>query len=130
MDGDLAHFGLEDKAGDPYDIADIQLFEGLVSLLPQIVPGDIALDLAIPVLHMAEGGLAHDALAHDPAGYGHVPALQAVKTVQDLPAVVGLIETDDLKRVRTGSLQLRELVQPDLLQLAASGLRRVVVDFR
>ena len=116
MDRDLTGLGLEDKALDTDDIADIHLLEALVGILADLVAGDVDLDAAVSVLDIAERGLAHNALEHHAAGDGDILAFEFLGVVADFHAVVGLVVFDDLERIVPGSLELRQLVAADLLQ--------------
>ena len=117
VDGDLAGLGLEDKALDADDVADVHSLEALVGFLADLVAGDVDLDAAVSVLDVAEGGLAHDALEHHAACDGDVLVLELVEVLFDLLTVVGLVIFDDQERVVSGSLQLCQLVAADFLQL-------------
>ncbi len=117
MDGNLAGLGLENKALDADDIADIHLLETLVGILTDLVACDIDLDAAVPVLDVAERGLAHDALEHHAAGDGDILALKFFEIVFDLGSVVGLVVFYDHKGIIARSLQLCQLIAADLLQL-------------
>ena len=68
VQGDLAALGAEHFALAADDIADVQLLKPVVFFLAQIVHLDVDLDAAVLVLQVAEGGLAHAALAHEAAG--------------------------------------------------------------
>ena len=117
VDGDLAGLGLEDKALDADDVADVHLFKSLVGILTDLVAGNIDLDAAVSVLDIAERGLAHDALEHHAAGDGDILALELVEIISDLGSVVSLVIFYDHKGVIARSLQLCQFIAADFLQL-------------
>lgn len=57
----------EDLAGDADDVADVILLVGGVRLLADDVAAQVDLDIAGTVAQLGKAGLAHDALAHQPA---------------------------------------------------------------
>ena len=118
MDGGLAGLGLEHGAGHADDIADVELLEGCVLLLPDGVTRDIDLQDALAVLDLAEGSLAHDALDHQTARDGDRLALKRGKALDDLRAVMGHVVLRDQEGVSPLLLQRRQLVPADLQDLA------------
>ncbi len=74
VDGDLAHLGDKDIAGDADDVANVKqaLEDGVVERLvvagAYLVALDVELNAAGVVLELDEAGGAHDAAAHDAAG--------------------------------------------------------------
>ena len=117
VDGDLAGLGLENKALDADDIADIHLLETFVRLLTDLISGYIHLNAAVSVLDIAERGLAHDALEHHAAGDGDILALELLEIISDLGSVVSLVIFYDHKGVIARSLQLCQFIAADFLQL-------------
>lgn len=98
MDGDLAGAGAEHEALDAYEVADVEqlledfVVQGLVVAGAEVVAADVYLDAAAAVLQLHEGGLAHDAAAHDAPGHAHaarrlVLALGIAEVGLDLVAV-------------------------------------------
>ena len=117
MNADLTGLGRENESLHADDIADIQLFERVIGFFSQVISGGVDLDLAVSVLDIAEGCLAHLAFEHHTSGYGYISALQFREMRFDLSGMMGLVVFDDLERVSAGCLQLRELVPSDLLKL-------------
>ena len=68
VDGYLPRLGAEHKALNADDVTDVPLFEIGIAFLAHIVTLDVELDLALAVVHMHEGCLAHYAAAHHSAG--------------------------------------------------------------
>ena len=60
--------GLEQRAGDANDVADVPVLEALMHLFADAVIADEDLDTAGDVLNGGKAGLAHHALEHDAAG--------------------------------------------------------------
>ena len=114
MDGDLAGLGLEHISLNTHDVTDIELFEILILFLAYEITGNIALDRALQILHVAEGSLAHNALGHKPSGDGDGLALQLGKAVLYFGAVVGNVITGYDKGVLPGRLELCQLIAADL----------------
>ena len=113
MHGDLTGLGLEHLAGDTDDIADVVFLEELIALLADRIAGDICLDAALEILHIAERRLAHDALEHHSAGDTHRLALERVIVALDIHAVVGLIKFSDDKGILAHLLQEGELLSSE-----------------
>ena len=63
--------GLEQVPGGADDVSNVPALEGLVDFGRDPVALDKQLDSPRPVLNVAEARLAHDPLAHHPAGHGH-----------------------------------------------------------
>ena len=129
VDGNFPPAGAEHKALDADDVADVQLLEPLISLGTQLVDLGVDLDLALLVLDVAEGRLAHVPLGHDAAGDGHILVFQLFKIVQDLPAVGGAVKAHLLKGILSGGPEGCQLVPADLqdlTQLLLGGLLRRV----
>ncbi len=130
MNRDLAGLRFEGEALDTDNIADIEALEVGITLISEIIAGDIDLDIAVPVENIAEGRLAHNALVHHAAGntdrHGFlrvIPvrihlAAELVKMLFDLGAVMGLVERCNLKRIPARRLQCRELLPAHLHKLA------------
>ena len=117
-DGELAGLGAEDLALDADDVADVELLEGRVLLVSELVPADVDLDVALVVAKMREAGLAHDPLGHDAAGEGGLlPGIGLSGKLRELLLEVGgigvLIELCDGIWVLPLGLKLLELVLPD-----------------
>ena len=117
MDGDLACLGAEDIALYADNVADIELFEVLIRFLAHKVARDICLNIALEVLNVAEGRLAHYALGHEAAGDGDTLALQLVKAVLYVRRVVGRVIFCYKERVLPCRLKLAELVAAYLQDL-------------
>ena len=63
----LAGLGAEHLALDTDDIAHVQLLEGSIGLLAQLVAADIQLDIALVIAQVGKACLAHHALGHHTA---------------------------------------------------------------
>ena len=74
VDGNLAHLGDENIAGNAYDVADVEQFfkNGVVKRFilsrADVIPFYIQLYAAAFILQFNERGSPHDPPAHDPAG--------------------------------------------------------------
>ena len=122
LHGDLAPLGLEDLPFHAHDVADVQLLELVEGLLAQLVDADVDLDAALHVLQVAEHGLAHAPLGHEPAGHGGHSALQGVKVLLDVGGVVLHHILGDLEGVLSRVLKLLELGAADEPLLGQGGL--------
>ena len=117
VDGDLAGLGLEDLTGDFEDVADVpRLLEGLVVVDAEVVTGDVDLDVALAVLDLGEGGLAHDAAGDHAAADGDFLVLECVVIVLDFHALRRLLGGHDLEGVVARLLHGMELIDADLAQ--------------
>ena len=121
VDGDFPRLGAEGHAGDAQNVADVVLLEGGVLVHAQVVPGDVDLDVALPVQQMGEGSLAHDAAGGHAARQGHLDTLHGLEVVNDLPAVMGHIEAGDLIGVFALVDQGLQLLPADDLLLGQLG---------
>ena len=99
------------------DIADIHFLIALVYLVAHIVALDIQLQTAVTIGQVGERRFAHDALAHHAARKADGFALQLVKMLVDFIGVVVALKAHLLVRVCSRSLQLRQLLAADTLQL-------------
>ena len=117
-DGHLAPLGTEHLADNAHDIADIVLLETVIVILVHLVLAGVDLDTAGLVLHVAEGHLAHAALAHQAARHTDGSALQRVKVILDILRVMGHVKLCDLEGIAALVLQCLQLVAADLEQLA------------
>ena len=109
LHGDFSGFGAENLAADADNVADIVLFEILIGLLADHVARNIRLDHAAEILHVAERGLAHDALCHHAAGDRDLLPLERLEIRPDRIAVMGDIVFRDRERVLAVLRELREL---------------------
>ena len=128
MDRNLSGLCPEGIALHAHDVADIHLFEIFIGFLTQLIPRDIALDPAVAVLDVAEGGFAHDALAHQTSCKGetfrlfqHISFLVGlsrilVKMCQNVAAVLLLVVLHDAEGILPGFLQLLQFVAAHLLE--------------
>ncbi len=83
--GCLAGLRLEDDALDAYDVPYVViLLEGGIGVFAHVIPADVHLYLAFPVLDMRKGGLAHDSPGHKPARNADLFAFQPFKAIQDV----------------------------------------------
>ena len=117
MNGYLASAGLEDKALDLDDIADIPLFEVGKYILADLVYLDIDLHSAVTVAHVDEVCLAHVAAAHHPAADAHVFILQLLEALGYLVAVDILVGRGDGEWILARRTHGVELVNSYLPQL-------------
>ena len=117
VDGDLTRLGFEDGPPDADHIPNIVFFETGVGILADAVPGDIGLDGAAQILHMAKRGFPHHPFGHHPPGNRNLCVFQGAKIVLDVGAVMGHVVFGDGKGVLALRLQGRQLVPPDLQQL-------------
>ena len=118
MNGDLSPPGAENIALDADDVPDVQLFEAVIALRPQLVDLHIDLDLALLVQDVAEGGLPHIPLGEDAAGNGHVLIFQGLEVFQDGLAVGCTVIAGLCKRIPSLGPEGRQLVPADLEDLA------------
>ena len=116
-DGHFAPLGAEHLAVDADDVADVVLLEAVIVVRVHLVLAGVELDAAGFILQVAEGHLAHAALAHQTAGHGNGLALQRVKVVLDILGVVGDVEPGDGKGIASLVLQRLQLVAADAQQL-------------
>ena len=126
-DAHLAPLGAEHVAHHTYDVADVVLLEAVVGVLVHLVLPGVDLNAAGLVLQIAEGHLAHAALAHQPACHPYRGALQRIKAVLDVLGMVGHVESGNGKGIASLLLQGLQLVTADLQQLAQILLVGVVV---
>lgn len=84
MHGNLARFGLKNKALYADDVADVRLFEVLVLVNAHIVATEITLHSAVAVHDVAETCLAHNAFGHKSARDADFLALELVVVCKDL----------------------------------------------
>ena len=126
---DLTAAGTEHDALDTDDITDIQLLEPLVLLGADLVDLHIDLDLALLVLNVAEGSLAHVTLGHDTTGDGNFLVFHLLKIVQDLLAVGGALKTNLYERIHAGFPQSGQLFTADTQQFVKIFLRGLCHDF-
>ena len=117
-DAHLAALGAEHLAAHTDDVADVVLLEAVVFLLVHLVLAGVDLDAAGLVLHVAEGHLAHAALAHQAARHADGSALQGVEIVLDILGVMGHVKLGDLEGIAALVLQCLQLVAADLEQFA------------
>ena len=110
MDRDLAGLSAEHFAGDADDIADIIFLEILILFLAHVVSGHVALDIALQILHVAEGSLTHDTLGHHTSGDGYGLALQSFKVILDLLAVMCHVKFCNPERILSALLQVCQLL--------------------
>ena len=125
-DGHLAPLGAEHLALDAHDIADVIFLEAVIVVLIHLILAGVDLDAARFILQVAEGHLAHAALAHQAAAHGYLAALQSVEVVLNVLGVVCHVEFRDLERVAALVLQGLELLTADAQQLAEFLLLGVV----
>ena len=118
VDRDLAGLRAEHLAAHADDISDVIFLEILIGLLAQDVPGHVALDISLEILHVAEGSLSHDALGHHTARDCHGLSLQLLKAVLDLLAVMRHVIFRQAEGILPLRLQLRQLVPADLQKLS------------
>ena len=117
VDGDLAGLRLEDLTGDFEDVADVPcLLKGLVVVDAEVVTGDVDLDVALAVLDLSEGRLAHDAAGDHSSADGDFPVFEVFIVVLDLHALRRLSGGHDLERVVARFLHGMELIDTDLAQ--------------
>ena len=64
MNGNFTGLGLENRSFDADNVADIHFFESGIGFFADSVACHIALNQSLKILHMAERGLAHNALGH------------------------------------------------------------------
>jgi len=115
-DGHLAPLGAEHLALDAHNIADVVFLEAVIVVLIHLVLAGVDLDAAGLILQIAEGYLAHAALAHEAAGHGYLGALHGVEVVFDVLGVVRHVEFCDLEGVVALILQGLELLTADAQQ--------------
>ena len=115
-DGHLAPLGAEHLALDAHNIADVVFLEAVIVVLIHLVLAGVDLDAAGLILQIAEGYLAHAALAHEAAGHGYLGALHGVEVVFDVLGVVRHVEFCDLEGVAALILQGLELLTADAQQ--------------
>ena len=118
VQGDLAALRAEDRALAADDVADVQLLEAVIFVGAEIVHLDVDLDAAVLVLQVAEGGLAHAALAHEAAGDPLCRAFQFVEFFLDLRSVAGAFETGLQEGISALRLQRCQLLSADETLLA------------
>ena len=119
----LAGLGAEHLAPHADDVAHVQLFEGGVGLLPQLVPADVELDVALVVPQVGKAGLAHHPLGHHAArqgggaaGVGLVGQAGVFRLQVRRVGVLG--ELGNGKGVAAGGTQVGQLLAADLHLLA------------
>ena len=127
-DGGLAGFRDKNLALDADDIADIELLEVGIRLFADHVARDVYLDIALKILHMAEGRLAHDALGHHSARDADGLTLKLRDGFFDLLAVMRDVILGYLERILAAALEISQFIAPYLQQLGQI-LRLIVVDF-
>ena len=99
VNGDFIRLGLEHPALHSYDVTDVISLEPFIFLCTDVISLNIALNPALLILHVKECGLAHHALAHDPARDGHLLVLHSVEIIFDVHAVSGDIPGFLQKRI-------------------------------
>ena len=119
----LAGLGAEHLALDTDDIAHVQLLEGGVSLLAQLVAADIQLDIALVIAQVGKACLAHHALGHHTASQRHLLAAvglvgQFLELFLQVGRVCVLRELGQGEGVVSGSLQVGQLLAAHLHLLA------------
>ena len=122
-DTQLAGLGAEHLALDTDDIAHVQLLEGGVSLLAQLVAADIQLDIALVIAQVGKACLAHHTLGHHTAGQRDLlAAVGLVGQIFELFLQVGRVcvlrELGQGEGVVSGSLQVGQLLAAHLHLLA------------
>ena len=127
-DGCLTGFRDKNLALDADDIADIELLEVGIRLFADHVARDVYLDIALKILHMAEGRLAHDALGHHSARDADGLTLKLRDGFFDLLAVMRDVILGYLERILAAALEISQLIAPYLQQFGQI-LRLIVVDF-
>ena len=134
-DAQLAGLGAEHLALHADDVAHVQLLEGGVGLLAQLVAADVQLDVALIVPQVGKACLAHHALGHHAACKGHgLAAVGLVGQVGKLFLQVGRIGVLRIlgqgKGVAACGLQVSQLLAAHLHLLAlGQALRRVLLLF-
>ena len=108
-DGDLPRLRPEYRTFNSHDIADIILLKGLIGLLAHLIPADIELHTAFPILKIAEGHLAHHSLGHQASGDLHGLFLHGLKVIPNLLGIILLFKFGDLEGILSRLLQGRQL---------------------
>ena len=116
-DAHLALLRAEHVAADADDVADVALLERVIDGLVHLVLAGVDLNAAGLILQVAEGDLAHAALAHQAAGNVDLGALEHVEAVLDLLRVVGDVVLRDVEGVVSLVLQRLELLAAHLQDL-------------
>ena len=80
-DRQLSGAGLEKRAAGADDVAQVPMLERIVDFRADGVAGNVELYPAAHVLQRGEARLAHDALQHHPARYGHREGLRLQRFV-------------------------------------------------
>ena len=127
MDRNLSCFCFEDFTLQSYDIADIHLFEQLVSFFTDAVPCHIALDRSVQILNMAKGRFAHHTLGHDTSCNGNRLSFEGVKVFCHVCTVMCDIIFRNPERIVAAFLQFLEFVSSDLQQAVQILLRLAAV---
>ena len=96
-----------------HDVADVVLLEAVIVVLVHLVLAGVDLDASRLVLQIAEGHLAHAALAHEPACHGDALPLHGVEIVLDVLGVVGHIKLGNGEGIAPLLLQSLQLVAAD-----------------
>ena len=118
MNRDLAHLGLENKALDLYDIADIPLLEEAVLLLAEVVELGENLNLACLIVQIEERNLALAALRHDSAGNADVLVLIFLKLLFNCGGINIAVARGDDKGISAGFSERLELFVANLDNVA------------
>ena len=117
MDGFFTGLSPENLSLDAYDIAHIIFLEIRIGFFTDAVSGHIGLNIALQILHIAEGSLPHDTFGHHTARDGHLLSLQRLEVILDFLAVMGHVIFRDLKRVFAVLLQCGQLLPSHLQKL-------------
>ena len=115
--GNLSGFCFKHRSFHAGQIADIHLFEGLIFLFPQAVPGDVALKISLQVLKIAERGFSHNPLGHNTSCNPDIFAFHLFKTILNLPAVSRHVIFRNLKGILSAILKFLKLFSSHLQKL-------------
>ncbi len=113
----LACLSLKDLALDAHNVTHVIFLEIGVRLLAHTVSRHIDLNIPLQILHIAEGSLAHNALAHNTSRNGNAFSFQRVKVVMNFLTVTGYVIFRDLKGISARLLQCRKLLPSHLQKL-------------
>ena len=116
MNGSLTLLRRENESLHTDDIAHVEFLKCRI-ILTEVIAGYIDLDVAVAVLHICEGSLAHDALLHQTSCDGHFLTFEGFIVVKYLFCMLFLIVRHDLKGILSLRNKIRELLAAYLPQL-------------
>ncbi len=110
MNGSLTLLRRENESLHTDDIAHVEFLKCRI-ILTEVIAGYIDLDVAVAVLHICEGSLAHDALLHQTSCDGHFLALEGFIVVKYLFCMLFLIVRHDRELLAAYLPQLIEILR-------------------